>query len=235
MDLDFTRLNNLAFEPVQEETEWEELDVPKEPLPKIDNYSLISSGQGAERESDNVGAEIDEEGLFPLPAQRVKRMDARTLASMLRAFKESCRLNGISYSVKEDEQWRPRVVLSPLPDGAHGVGLCGMKLKLGQEPELEAALLIELSRKDQQLRDILEERAAIRAADGLSDDDMTVALLTIGVDPDNPIPSYDVGAGGLQRYLTPKPKSPDNEGQDQMREYCLGQRWGWDGEEELTA
>ena len=165
------------------------------------------------------------ENVFPLKAQRFKRMDKMTLASMLRAFKESCRRCEVSYSVKEDKQGRPRIELS---SKEYGIAFWGLSVKLGQEPELEAALLIELSRKDQHLKDVLEERAAIRVADGLRDDDMTVALLTIGIDPDNYIP----WAGGLGRYLTQKPKSQESEEQAkkraQMGKAFLDYEWEWD-------
>jgi len=161
-----------------------------------------------EPETESKGAEK----VFPLKAQRFKRMDKWTLASMARAFRESCRQCKISYIVGEDKQGRPRVVLS---SKKQGICFWGLTVKLEQEPELEAVLLIELSRKDQQLRDILEERAAIRAADGLSDDDMTVALVTIGVNLD-----------------PPEPKRQESEEQAkkraQMEKAFLDYEWEWD-------
>ena len=121
----------------------------------------------------------ERETIFPLKARRFKRMDARTLASIVAAFKESCRRCGVVYNIEEDKQGRPRVVLSGRQGG---LALWGLETKLEQEPQLEATLLLELAKKDAALQELLDERAAIRAADGLSDDDMTVALLMIGVD-----------------------------------------------------
>ena len=123
--------------------------------------------------------EAVKETAFPLKARRFKRMDARTLASIVTAFKESCRRCGVVYSVEEDEQGRPRVVLA---GGQGGLALWGLETKIEQEPQLEAALLLEIAKMNEDLAYILDERAAIRAADGLADDDMTVALLTIGAD-----------------------------------------------------
>ena len=68
-----------------------------------------------------------------------------------------------------------RVVLSgPSPHVERG------RVLLAASPELEAAVLLELAKGDANLRDILEERRAIRWADGLSDDLESAALVTVG-------------------------------------------------------
>jgi len=57
-----------------------------------------------------------------------------------------------------------------------------LSVKLEQTPQLEAMLLLELAQKDAAIQELLDERAAIRAADGLPNDDMSVALLSIGAE-----------------------------------------------------
>ena len=123
---------------------------------------------------------------FSLQAREFEWIDERTLRGIISAFKATCRKGGFVWSLGEDEHGFPRVVVSHKTGDRDGLALLGLEIKLEQTPQLEAALLIELSRKDAALRDLLEERAAIRAADGLADDDMTVALLTIGAAIDGP-------------------------------------------------
>lgn len=156
------------------------LDV--EPLGEVAHLSPIS-GETLTETTEPVDVmepgRGEEETIFPLKARRFKRMNSRTLASIVAAFKESCRRCRVAYSVKEDKQGRPRVVLLCKQ---RGIAFLGLEVKLGQEPELEAVLLLELAKTNEDLAYILDERAAIRAADGLDDDEMTVALLTIGVE-----------------------------------------------------
>lgn len=119
----------------------------------------------------------------PLPMRAASpRKHKLDLDAMAAAFRESCKGGGIVYQVGQDVQGRSRVVLSSMAGGVGGIALWGLKTKLEHEPQLEAALLLELARGNAALQDILTERAAIRAADDLPDDDLTVALLTIGAD-----------------------------------------------------
>lgn len=140
----------------------------------------------ARGEADKADEEEEIEHPFSLQAREYERLDERTLKAIVTAFKVSCRRCGVVYRLGQDEHGWPRVVLNTLSGAPGGVAMAGLGAKLEQMPQLEAALLIELSWTDAGLRDTLEERAAIRAADGLSDDEMTVALLTIGAAIDAP-------------------------------------------------
>lgn len=147
---------------------WETGNLALEPKPHVE--ALISAEPVEKKES-----EPKRPVSFPLPVRKPKRLNRGDLAAITTAFKASCRRCGISYCALEGEQWRPRVVLS----GADGLALAGLSAKLSQLPELEAALMLELAQTDADLRYVLDERAAIRGADGLPDDDMSAALSII--------------------------------------------------------
>lgn len=160
--------------PGEEQKELQEVrEEAEEPRPPVDTLK-----------EQLWGDELDP--TFSLQAREFEWLSERELKPMIAAFKETCRRGGFVWSLGEDEHGFPRVVVSHKTGDGGNLALWALGVKLEQAPQLEAALLIELSRKDAALRDLLEERASIRAADGLADDDMTVALLTIGAAIDGP-------------------------------------------------
>ena len=163
MKLDFSRLDNFPFigdMPADDEP----LNISQSPPPWVDGYDSIDAGQGADE-------------------PKSKALIMRELSGIVLAFKEICWHSKFKYQAREDSKGRPRVEVIPTAESAGPLALAAARERIAQDPQLEAALLIELSKRDETLRDILEERAAIRAADNLPDDPMTIALLTIGADP----------------------------------------------------
>ena len=96
------------------------------------------------------------------------------IKQVVEAFKRNCQRYSVLIQIGEDRRGFPRVALAG-PPGLERLCSC-LAVALELEPRLEAALLVELARKDEGLLDILEERAAIRGADGLRDDLEAAAL-----------------------------------------------------------
>ncbi len=93
---------------------------------------------------------------------------------VLDVFKRNCRRHDVLIRVGESSHGFPCVALKGRP-GLENFCAC-LRAVLDIYPRVEAALLVELSRTDDKLFDLLEERAAIRGADGLRDDLESAAL-----------------------------------------------------------
>lgn len=150
----------------------------------IDEFAVLAdSGDNEPLSSSSSAIPEATPVILTLPAQyRPLRMDKLIRDSILRAFTRNCEEGHISLTWGRNEQGRSRVKLLFPRDRGLGLADTALSVELNSEPWMEAALLLELAKKEADLAYILDERAAIRAADGLPDDDMTVALLTIGAD-----------------------------------------------------
>lgn len=171
---DFERLLEIArgeMAPSFPETEG---NLALEPEPELYVEARISAEPVEENEPEPKSKELMRP--FPLPARKSKRLSRGDLFAITAAFRRTLQDFRITCGWKEESPGSPRITLTA-QDGRGGLALAGLAVKLGTEPELEAALLLELAEQDEELAYIIAERAAIRGADGLPDDDMSAALL----------------------------------------------------------
>ena len=84
---------------------------------------------------------------FSLAAVKSPRLDRREWASIVAAFKETCRRCSVGYRLRQDERGRPHIELTASPDTRRGIVFAALVVKLEQELHIEAALVDELSRK----------------------------------------------------------------------------------------
>ena len=80
-----------------------------------------------------------------LQAVKSPRLDRREWASIVAAFKETCRRCSVGYRLRMDERGRPHIGLTASPDTQRGIAFAALIVKLEQEPHIEAALIEELS------------------------------------------------------------------------------------------
>ena len=81
-----------------------------------------------------------------LAAVKSPRLDRREWASIVAAFKETCRRGNIGYRLRQDERGRFHIELTASPDTRRGIAFAALVVKLDQEPHIETALIEELSR-----------------------------------------------------------------------------------------
>ena len=134
------------------------------------NLALVESQNDVQNETVARPVPV-ETGAFPFIGGRNRKTAPHPIGCRLRAFKRSCADYHISFSVCEDEQGRPRVKLTAPTHFENGRYCLSMGLEY--EPELEAALLLELAQKNAGLMDILGEHAATH------DEDLEISALAI--------------------------------------------------------
>ena len=86
-------------------------------------------------------------------------------------FLESCKTANLKLKLKFSD-WHLEVI-------GGGDAAESAKRALQNSPELRARLIVKMSESDRLIKDLLEERAAIRAADGLPGDLYSAALANI--------------------------------------------------------
>ena len=95
-------------------------------------------------------------------------------------FLERCWVNKLKLEIAADVPWHIKAVAGPIDKATKAIDI------LNNNPDLEADVIIELAKRDKILADLIAERQAIRAADGLPDDahSAIIANMTLGYDID---------------------------------------------------